>query len=229
MVTAMPRPLRSLLALGALAGMVAVGVAVHRLPPATGVSAPPTALLGSAADIELATRMLTTADHGGVIGHSLRWQGPAVTYAVEVHPSWTADFRSTIDDALAWSEQASGLRFIPVAAGQRPDLLIRGRDRRGGTVNVTRTEQGTIGRAVVELGCCSRRVAYEEVAQSLGVLADLGDDRSIFPDNRVRLEPSEWDRWVVQSLYRAPPRASSDQLHDALTIEAARRESSEGH
>jgi hypothetical protein len=163
--------------------------------------------------------MVTTADKGGSLGRTLRWAGPTVTYHVAPAGDWTPAFLADVDAALAWAADAAGLTFVPVADDADAQLTITGRARPGGSVWVA-PAGGYIGAAHVELGCCSSRVAYEEIGQSLGVLADLGDDRSVFSSNRTRLLASDWDRWVVRSLYSIPSGSSPDAAAAALRANA---------
>lgn len=197
-------------------------VTAERAAPSPDAPAPVAGTHGFDDDVALAAAMITSADKGGNLNHTLRWAGPTVSYHIEAGVDWTAAFHDEIAAALAWASEASGLTYVPAASPDDAHLRITGRAARGGSVWVIPAGRGMIGRAHVELGCCSPRVAYEEIGQSLGVLADLGDDRSVFSANRTRLRPGDWDTWVIRGLYNTPAGSDAATAADGLRRAATR-------
>lgn len=172
-------------------------------------------------DIDMATTVLTTTEHGPDFGYSLRWAGPTVTYSLTPGADWNESFLVTVRGAIAWAEANTGLDFVEVPAGSIDQIRVTSWAGEGGNVHVYDNADGSLRSANVEFGCCSIHTATEELAQMLGPIADSADARSIFSLERTQLTPSAWDAWVVRALYRVHPGATPAELAVALNAEPA--------
>lgn len=163
-------------------------------------------------DVAAAVAAVTTDDDGRGWG-VMRWEQPRVGVTVTGDLAEEAAGHYQVDATLAWMSATTGIAFerggedlvIELVAGSSPH----------GSGDVV---GGVIQRATVQWDpshphAC--RWAFEEVAQVSGVPGDHGPAGSILSTDQSALGPSDFDAWVLSSLYRADGR-DVDALRRAL-------------
>lgn len=163
--------------------------------------------------VEAALDIATKPD-SGPSGYVVRWPDDHITVYV-AGDGWDPQMRNHVDAALAWVQDATGLEIEPVETETDANIVINPRERGGGRATAEAYE-GRLHKAWLEIGCCKSRVAYEEIGQAMGAFGDHGPRGSVFSQDLSAQYPSEFDTWVLRSIYKLQPGASRSELEVVL-------------
>lgn len=148
--------------------------------------------------INQAVAVLTMPDEGRG-GGTYRWTKNTVTF--QLAGTWPEPYEAIIRDAFAWTANATGLDVKEVTG--QADITVVNKAGTGAYV-YGRPNGWELADVTVELGCCRERAAREDIAQAFGPLGDRADSRSVFSQDHSRTHPSDFDAWILQSLYQLP-------------------------
>ena len=206
---------------GRWAPAVGVGLQGHEHVPDPGLI--DTTIVEDPARLDAYTDAATYGN--GVAGaFTTRWDGPAVTYRIDLPADYPPGVADEIDTAFRWVNAVTGMRFIRTAT-MAADISIVGRADNGGQVHYD-APVGRLTRAAVEIGCCRRGVIWEEVLHAAGLAHDAGPPDSLVaahPRTRPpRDTPGVGDATALAELYQHPAGTPAEVYRAALATTTAR-------
>jgi hypothetical protein len=164
----------------------------------------------------------TTTNSGLVVG-AARWRGPIVRYNVALNDQYLDGVREELTIAFSWVSAVTSVSFVEVDGPA--EIEVVGRDDNGG-LTVFDAPGGELTRARIELGCCRRRVVWEEVLHAAGLISDMGPAGSLVASYDLRSDealdgPTASDATVLRALYTLEPGDDAAAVRSAIQSQAS--------
>ena len=159
-----------------------------------------------------------TSTNSGLVTGAARWDRPVVRYRVGLDDSYPVGVRQELAAAFAWVSTVTGVPFVGVDGAAEIEVVGRGDN---GGLTVFDAPGGELTRARIELGCCRRRVVWEEVLHAVGLISDQGPGGSLVAaydlrDLAVVDAPTVSDATVLRALYTVRPGAGAAEVRTAI-------------
>lgn len=176
-------------------------------------------LAGDETRIRSYATMLTYTNRGAHRGVGI-WTHP-ITFRLNLPEHYPTDVANEVRAAYRWMSTVTGLQ-IQETTGPDADINVTGHPDSGGLTVLHDRRDHSLDRVDVHIGCCRRRVVWEEALHSMGFSSDLGPAGSLVARYELRTAPqdvpSPADTQVLRALYSGMlnPGARMDEVLTAL-------------